>query len=259
MAKTIAVTGKGGVGKTTIAALIIRYLKQHAAGPVLAIDADPDSNLGTVLGVDVPETLGDVRELTLAEIRKLPPGMDKAAYIEAGLHETIVETEGVDFLAMGRPEGPGCYCYVNNLLRGIMDKVMRNYEFVVIDSAAGLEHMSRRVIRDIDALIVVTDASRRGIRTAERIRELASSLSLNVRRLYLVLNKVRDESRAELERVASELSLDILGCVPFDEHIAMLDLLGKPMENMEDGSVAFRQVREMAEKLNLTGKRSTTA
>ncbi|MHC1570383.1 MAG: ATP-binding protein [Methermicoccaceae archaeon] len=259
MTYTIAITGKGGTGKTAIAAMLIKYLAERDAGVVLAVDADPDANLAEVLGVEVENTLGNIREFMLEEVGNLPPDTNKQSLFQAKLYEVIEEFKGYDLLVMGRPDGPGCYCYVNNLLRGIMDKVMRNYEFVVIDSAAGLEHMSRRVIRDIDALIVVTDASRRGIRTAERIRELASSLSLNVRRLYLVLNKVRDESRAELERVASELSLDILGCVPFDEHIAMLDLLGKPMENMEDGSVAFRQVREMAEKLNLTGKRSTTA
>ena len=248
MTYTIAITGKGGTGKTAIAAMLIKHLVERDAGVVLAVDADADTNLAEVLGIEVEKTVGDMRELMLENISNLPPDTNKQSLFQSKLYEVIEEFKGYDLLVMGRPDGPGCYCYVNNLLRGIMDKAIRNYEFVVIDTAAGLEHMSRRTIRDIDALIVVTDGSRRGIGTAERIRELTSSLNLNVKHLYLVLNKVREETRAELERVASELSLDILGAVPFDEHIAELDLLGKPLEDM-DGSIAFERVKDMVEKL----------
>lgn len=252
MTYTIAITGKGGTGKTAIAAMLIRHLVEADAGVVLAVDADPDANLADVLGVRVERTVGDMRELMLESVNDLPPDTNKESMFQAKIYEVIEEFKGYDLLVMGRPDGPGCYCYVNNLLRGIMDKVMRNYDVVVIDTAAGLEHLSRRLIRDIDALLVVTDASRRGIRTAERIRELASSLHLNVRNLYLVLNKVRDESRTELEKVARELSLEVVGSVPYDERISMMDLLDEPVGSMEDGSAALDEVREIAKRLLAT-------
>ncbi|HIH69953.1 AAA family ATPase [Methermicoccus shengliensis] len=252
MTYTIAITGKGGTGKTAIAAMLIRHLVESEVGVVLAVDADPDANLADVLGVRVERTVGDMRELMLESVNDLPPDINKESMFQAKIYEVIEEFKGYDLLVMGRPDGPGCYCYVNNLLRGIMDKVMRNYDVVVIDTAAGLEHLSRRLIRNIDVLLVITDASRRGIRTAERIRELASSLNLNVKKLYLVLNKVRDESRTELEKVARELSLEVVGSVPYDEHIAMLDLLDEPVGSMENGSAALEQVREIAKRLLAT-------
>ena len=134
MAKIIAVTGKGGTGKTVVAALIIKYLKQHASGPLLAIDADPDRNLSTVLGVAVEQTIGDLREETLEKIKSIPAGMSKSDYIEAGLHQIIVETEKVDFVTMGRAEGPGCYCFINSLLRKFSDGLQESYEWVVMDN-----------------------------------------------------------------------------------------------------------------------------
>jgi len=252
MTYTIAITGKGGTGKTAIAAMLIRHLVEAEVGVVLAVDADPDANLADVLGVRVERTVGDMREFMLENVSELPPDTNKESVFQAKIYGVIEEFKGYDLLVMGRPDGPGCYCYVNNLLRGIMDKVMRNYDVVVIDTAAGLEHLSRRLIRNIDVLLVITDASRRGIRTAERIRELAASLNLNVKKLYLVLNKVRDESRTELEKVARELSLEVVGSVPYDEHIAMLDLLDEPVGSMENGSAALDEVRKIAKRLLAT-------
>ncbi len=248
MAKTIAVTGKGGVGKTTIAALIIRHLKRHASGPVLAIDADPDSNLGTMLGVDIPETLGDVRESTLAEIRKLPAGMDKAAYIEAGLHETIVETETVDFLAMGRSEGPGCYCYVNNLLRGFSDKLLPSYQWMVMDSEAGMEHLSRRTASSLDYLIVVVNRSPLSIDCARRIDAVVTSVHNEVRQKCVLINGVPDEkAHAVLEKM-NGLDMEYLGCIPHDEALEEMIFAGRSLYELGD-SVATLRMNAVMEKL----------
>ncbi|HID11122.1 MAG TPA: carbon monoxide dehydrogenase, partial [Candidatus Latescibacteria bacterium] len=140
----VAVSGKGGTGKTTIAALLVRKL-MRMDGPVLAVDADPNSNLGEQLGMEVGETIGDIREEVLEE--ELPPGMTKDRYLELRIQETLTEGEGVDLLTMGRPEGPGCYCYVNHLLRGFLDRLSKNYRHIVVDNEAGMEHLSRRTTR----------------------------------------------------------------------------------------------------------------
>ena len=176
MAKIIAVTGKGGTGKTVITALIIKWLKENASGPILALDADPDANLGTVLGIRADKTIGDMREDTLKEIKNLPAGMSKSAYIEAGLHQIVVENEKVDLITMGRPEGPGCYCYLNNLLREFADKMQASYEWVVMDNEAGLEHLSRRTASKIHSLLVVVNENPLSIDCAERIEKLVREL-----------------------------------------------------------------------------------
>lgn len=176
MARIIAVTGKGGTGKTTIAALIIRHLKKHANGPILALDADPDANLSTLLGISVEKTIGDLREETLKEIKNFPAGMSKHNYIEAGLHQLIVETEKMDIITMGRSEGPGCYCYINSLLRKFADDLQTAYEWVVMDNEAGLEHLSRRTASHVDHLLVVVNDNPLAIDCARRIDDLISGL-----------------------------------------------------------------------------------
>ncbi|MHB9090935.1 MAG: ATP-binding protein, partial [Chloroflexota bacterium] len=159
MTITIAVAGKGGTGKTTLAALLIRYLRENQVGSVLAIDADPSSNLNQALGMSVEHSVGDIREEMLEKVGKnaMEPGMAKADYLEYRIQESLVEGSGVDLLAMGRPEGPGCYCAANNMLRVSVDRLAKNYDFVVIDNEAGLEHLSRRTTRDVDVLLVVSD------------------------------------------------------------------------------------------------------
>ena len=250
MARTIAVTGKGGVGKTVVAALIISYLRQHASGAVLAIDADPDANLGTVLGVPIPKTLGDVREDTLNEIKRMPAGMSKAAYIETGLHETIVETPKVDFLAMGRSEGPGCYCYVNNLLRKFADDLLPSYEWMVMDSEAGLEHLSRRTASRLDHLIVVVNRSPLSVDCARRIGAVIASVKNEVRRKWFLINDVPAERVEAVREKASDLDMEYLGYIPRDEAIEETTLKGESLYELGD-SIATAKVKEFMEKLGV--------
>ena len=240
MAKTIAVTGKGGVGKTTITALIIRHLRDRAAGAILAIDADPDCNLATVLGVHVDHTLGDVREETLEAVRKLPLGMDKASYIQAGLHETLVETRKVDFLVMGRPEGPGCYCYVNNLLRKFADDLLPSYEWVVMDSEAGMEHLSRRTASRLDHLVVVVNGNPLSIDCARRIGGVIASVKNDVRNKYLLINGVPEERIESVRRRAGELEMTYLGCIPHDEAVEEKVLTGRSLYELGDTEATLR-------------------
>jgi len=216
MAKTIVVAGKGGAGKTTAAALIVRCLREHAAGPVLALDADPDANLATVLGVDVEKTIGDLREETLAGVRDLPPGMSKINYIEAGLHEIVVESDKVDLITMGRGEGPACYCYVNNLLRKFAGQLSDSYEYVVMDTEAGLEHLSRRVAPNIDALIVVVNENPLTTDCARRIVETLPGIKASVGAAYLLLNRVRPQRIETVRQLVADLDINYLGCVPDD-------------------------------------------
>lgn len=248
MAKTIAVTGKGGVGKTVVAALIISYLKKHASGPVLAIDADPDANLGTVLRVPIDRTLGDVREETLKEIKKLPLGMDKAAYIEAGLHETLVETEKVDFLVMGRSEGPGCYCYINNLLRKFADDLLPSYDWMVMDSEAGMEHLSRRTATGLNHLIAVVNENPLSIDCARRIDAVISSVHNEVRNKHFLVNGVPDDRVEAVREKASGLDMTYLGHVPYDEAIGEAIRNGGSLYDVGD-TPAVLSISQVMEKL----------
>jgi CO dehydrogenase maturation factor len=249
--KVIAITGKGGTGKTAVAALLIRYLSKKGKF-TLAVDADADTNLPETLGCENVKTIGDAKEFLQAEITKPRPDnpdMNKESILKSKVYEIIEEMPGYDLLVMGRPEGSGCYCYVNNLLRGIMDKLIVNYDVVVIDAEAGLEHFSRKIIRDIDDLIVVTDASRRGFRTAERIRELVSELDSNVGRIHVIANKVTDANREELIKLAGDLKLSLIGTIPLDPKIEEMDIKGIPLFEIPDDSVAAVEIEKIVQKL----------
>ena len=217
MARTIAITGKGGVGKTTVAALIVRYLAEHAAGAILALDADPDCNLAALLGIEVESTIGDLREDILKRIKDFSPGMSKQQYVEAGLHQIIAETPKVDLITMGRGEGPGCYCFINNLLRKFADDLLPSYEWMVMDNEAGLEHLSRRTASSVDHLIVVVNENPLAIGCARRIDELLSGLGRNVRHKYFLLNAVREDRVAAVVEKMSGSSLEYLGAIGRDD------------------------------------------
>jgi len=218
MAKIIAVTGKGGTGKTLVSALIVRHLKKHTPGPILALDADPDANLATVLAIPVDQTVGDLREETAKEIKDLPLGMSKSHYIEAGLHQVVVETEKVDLITMGRTEGPGCYCYVNNLLRDFSDKLQASYRWIVIDNEAGLEHLSRRTAARIDHLVAIVNDNPLSLDCARRIEEVTNDLKHGVGHKWVLINNVNGRERIDRvkERVDG-LGMDLLGVLPYDE------------------------------------------
>jgi CO dehydrogenase maturation factor len=219
MAKVLAMTGKGGVGKTTLTALMIRALKEHATGPILAIDADPDANLACVLGSEVETSIGNLREATLKEMKNFPAGMDKQAYIEANLHEVVAETDKVDFLTMGRSEGPGCYCYINSLLRKFSDVLQESYDWVVMDNEAGLEHLSRRTASKVDHLVTVINNTPLSIDCARRIEDLLAGITNEVKNKHYIINGV-DDSRVDIikERCA-DLDMKFLGHVPLDAEL----------------------------------------
>lgn len=245
MGRVIAITGKGGTGKTAVAALLVRYLiKSGRKYRVLVIDADPDSNLADALGVEVTKTVGDMREFMQEARYTTPPDTDKERLFEAKIFEILVEERGYDLLVMGKPEGSGCYCFVNNLLRGIMDRLIDQYDITIIDTAAGLEHFSRKVIPDLDSLIVVTDSSRRGLTTGERIRELASELGMKYNNLYVIANKVTEGNKEKIIENARSVSLNVIGTIPYDERLANFDLVGDPLINLPDDAPSVKEIEE---------------
>lgn len=248
--KVVAITGKGGTGKTAVAALLMRSLV-HKDLTILAIDADPDTNLPEVLGDTVEETVGDQREFLLVEKDKLPPDTDKERMLESRIYSVLAERLRYDLLVMGRPEGKGCYCYANNLLRGIMDRIIKNYDLTIIDTAAGLEHLSRGIIRDVNELIVVTDGSKRGLHTAQRIREMVGELGLNIKRMHVILNKVTPQNREQLQDYARQLKLDVAGMIPYDETLARFDLEGEPLIELPSNSPAVSEMENIITNLGL--------
>jgi CO dehydrogenase maturation factor len=248
--KIIAITGKGGTGKTAITTLLMRHLTK-SENVVLAIDADPDTNLPETLGCEADRTIGDIKEYMMNERDNMPPDINKESIFESKIYETLNELPDYDLLVMGRPEGSGCYCYVNNLLRGIMDRLTENYDVVIMDMEAGLEHFSRKTIRNIDDLLVVTDGSRRGMRTAERISELVHELETDVRNIHVVANKVTEDNKEQIQKTANELGLKLIGLVPTDESIAERDLAGEALYDLPEDSKAVIEVERIAVKLGL--------
>jgi len=247
----VAVTGKGGTGKTIIAALLTHFISQKT-NSVLAVDADPDSNLPEALGVTelVRKTLGDVREVFQVSRDEMGT-MNKEQWLEGKIYgEAICECDNYDLLVMGRPEGEGCYCYANSLLRGVLRKLMRHYDYIIIDCEAGLEHFSRKTIEKADYIIVVTDMSKKGLSTAKRIKELSGELKLNFKDIFLIGNKVTSkEAEEQIRKFAEENGLKLLDVLPYDEKIAELDLKGEPVINLPEDSEYYRKVKNIAEKL----------
>jgi CO dehydrogenase maturation factor len=253
LGKIIAITGKGGTGKTAITAMLIRHLVKDAIRKysILAIDADPDANLADALGVQISKTIGDMREFMQVARYTTPPDTDKQALFESKLFEILMEEEGYDLLVMGKSEGSGCYCFVNNLLRGIMDKTVNNYDLIIIDTPAGLEHFSRKTIPDLDVLIVVTDESRRGLTTGERIRDLAKEIELKYKDLYVVVNKVTPDRKDTVLEMASSLGLKVIGTIPYDERLAKFDLVGDPLMDLPDDTPAVKEMKQVVNGIGL--------
>jgi CO dehydrogenase maturation factor len=229
LGKSIAVAGKGGTGKTTVTALIIRYLAKNGMGPILAVDADPDANLGALLGVDPGTSVGELREEVLEKFKNFPAGMSRAAYVEAGLHGILAESDGFDLLTMGRGEGPGCYCYLNSLIRKFSDDLAPSYAWVVIDNEAGLEHLSRRTSGNIDALLIVVNDNPVSLQTAVKVKRITEEIRNEFRARYLVTNMVGESRLPLLLERAKGLGLPHLCDFPHNGQIA--DLI------METGSL----------------------
>lgn len=225
MTYSIALAGKGGTGKTTMAGWLIKYLVEKGKTPVLAVDADANANLNEVLGLDVDTTLGQARE----EMKKgVATGMTKDVFMEMKLQEAIVESSGFDLIVMGRPEGAGCYCAANTLLTQYLEKLIDNYRFIVMDNEAGMEHLSRLTTNDIEILLVVSDATRRGLQAAFRIVELADTLSLNIDRKVVVVNRAKVAETDAIEQAVSGYDMEYLGMVPEDADVQKFDLEGRP-------------------------------
>ena len=222
----------------------------HAKGkePILAVDADPNTNLPEGLGLEVKETVGKMLASFMDEKLDFPQGMSKETYIEYRLNELLVESKGIDLLVMGRGEGSGCYCYPNVILRKYIDLLTKNYPYVVLDNEAGMEHVSRRLSDHIDLMLVVSDYSLKGVRAAGRIRELTKELKLEVDTQYLILNRAPDELNAGIRKEIERQGVDLLGVIPVDEKVFNYDLEGTPIMNLPDESTAVKAVSDIMEK-----------
>ncbi len=241
---SFAIVGKGGVGKTTIAAFTLRYLLENGIKPLLAVDADPSACLAAALGVEVGETIGGIREDTRSAVNKLPPGISKSEFLGLKIQEAITEANGFDFLAMGRPEGPGCYCFVNNVLRDHLDRLTQHYRATVIDCEAGLEHLSRRTTLGVNTMICVADPTIKALEALRTVLEIAAQLNAKVKRKLLIINRVPDHAQEQVRKVV-EQKLDLTafeahGFIPEDPAIFAAELTGSNLLAMNSNTSAYQ-------------------
>ncbi len=247
---SIAMAGKGGVGKTTLAALIVDWLVAQGQTPVLAVDADSNANLNEALGVSYTATVGGIRESARSEIPG-KQGMAKQEFLDLRVQEALVEHTGFDLVVMGRPEGQGCYCFANSVLRGVLDRLSKQYKHIVVDSEAGLEHISRRTLLSLDYLLIVSDASVRGVRTAKRVSDLADEVSLGAARRGLIINRVPDgELTPALEAEVEATGLPLLGVIPFDASVAAMDAGGMNIQDIPSDAPVRRIIHNLLEDLS---------
>jgi len=245
----IAVAGKGGSGKTSVASLVIHYLKKRGKGPILAIDADPNANLGESLGLEVGKTVGLILDDFQKNKINIPPGMTKEAYLDYKLNEVIVERKGLDLVTMGKGEGPECYCYPNLILRKFADTLAENYAYTVMDNEAGMEHLSRRTTQNVDALLLVSNHSVKGVRTISRIKELVSSLKLVVKRQLAIINMVPDKLDPIVKEEMDRLGIELTAVIPEDEEVYQYDLEMKPLLDLPDTSKAVKAVEGLMDEI----------
>jgi CO dehydrogenase maturation factor len=245
----IAVAGKGGSGKTSLASLVIRYLMKKGAGPILAVDADPNANLGESLGLDIGQTVGSLIASFNEEKINIPPGMTKEAYLDVKMNSTIVESKGIDLVTMGRGEGPECYCYPNTILRKFADTLSGNYPYMVMDNEAGMEHLSRRTTQNIDALLLVSDHTVKGVRTIARIIELVAELQLVVKRQSVIINQVPDGLDPMVVEELKRLGIKPTATIPLDEELVDYDIQMKPLLTLPDSSRAVKAIGDLMTNL----------
>ncbi len=265
MAVTIALAGKGGVGKTTIAALIVKVLAQTGDGAILAIDADPSSNLNMALGLELEWTVGDIREDLLSQVKSsltaggaamgaLPGGVSKRDYLDYHVRSSLAEGDAYDLIAMGRSEGQGCYCAVNHNLREVIDAISKNYRYVVIDNEAGMEHLSRRTTRDVDYLLVVSDPGQRGLAAAERIAAFRNEMDIRINNTGLVLNRVHGEVPPAIRQRIQTWDFPLLGVIPADEELAEAEIDGRPVVDLKEDSPVYRAVAQMMSSIGIPSR-----
>jgi CO dehydrogenase maturation factor len=244
----LAMTGKGGVGKTTLSALTLNWLSQNGGSPVLAVDADSNANLNEALGIGYHATVGGIRESARKEAAALK-GVSKQEFLDLRVNEALVEEKGYDLIVMGRPEGQGCYCFANNVLRDVLDKLARNYRNIVIDSEAGLEHISRRTLLSVDYLLIVSDCTVRGVRTAARISALADEVALPAKQRGLIVNRVPGVLPVPVAEAAEATGLPLLACIPLDMDVAALDGDGIPVSTIPPGAPARIAMNQLLDTL----------
>lgn len=256
MAHVIAVAGKGGVGKTTLCGLLIQYLGEQGKGPILAVDADANSNLNEVLGVEIDSTLGDIREeIARSEMEKvnpIPAGVSKADYAEFKFANALIEEDDYDMLVMGRTQGKGCYCYVNGLLQAQLQKLQNHYPYIVVDNEAGMEHISRGVLPGMETAILVSDCSRRGVQAAARIAELIKECNMKPKTVGLIINRapggvLNEGTKEEIEKQG----MTLLGVVPHDDQVYEYDCDGKPTISLPENSPVKKALKEIVDRLEL--------
>ncbi|MCX6082953.1 MAG: AAA family ATPase [Chloroflexi bacterium] len=260
MTTTIALAGKGGVGKTTVAGMVIKYLAQNQTGSILAIDADPSSNLNMVLGLELDFTVGEIREDMLHQVKEsllqggaamggLPGGISKREYLEYHVRSSLAEGARFDLIAMGRGEGQGCYCAVNHNLREVIDGMSKHYAYVVIDNEAGMEHLSRRTTRDVQHLLIISDPSQRGLVAAQRIADMSKELDVRIEKSYLIINRLQGKLMAEAGSFVEKLGIPLLGTIAADDELAAFDYSGRPLVELSDASPVYQAVSEMLRKI----------
>lgn len=256
MAHVIAIAGKGGVGKTTLTGLIIQHMAKQGKRPILAVDADANSNLNEVLGMEVEATLGEIREeVARAEMAKdnpIPTGMTKADYMEFKFDDAMIENDDYDLLVMGRTQGKGCYCFVNGLLQAQLAKLEKNYPYIIVDNEAGMEHISRGVLPNMQTTILVSDCSRRGVQAVGRIAELIKECGMRPKQVGLIINRapggvLNAGTKEEIEKQG----LTLLGVVPQDESVYDFDCDGTPIVELPEDSPVKQAVREIVDRLEL--------
>ena len=247
MSYSIALAGKGGTGKTTMAGMLIKYLLKKNKTPILAVDADCNTNLNEVLGVEITGTLGNARE----EMKKgdVPSGMTKDVFMEMKLEEAVVEAEGFDLIVMGQPEGAGCYCAANTLLTNYLERLSGNYPYIVMDNEAGMEHISRLTTNNVNILLIVSDSSRRGLQAAVRIDELARCLKIVVDKSYVVINQAREAPSQQAMEMIKKANLELIGTVPEDDLIYDYDFNGRPTIEMPEDSKSVKAAFEIFDKI----------
>ena len=250
MTVTIAVAGKGGTGKTTFSALLIRYLVDKNKGSIMALDADANANLNEALGLDVDVMISDILAET-KDPKSVPAGMTKDMFIDYKMAHAVIETKTVDLLVMGNPQGPGCYCYPNDLLKKHLESLSQNYDYLVADNEAGLEHISRRTIPNVDYLFVISDASARGIRSAGRVKQLVDSLNSPVKNIFLIVTKVPEDGIEALTPEIEKTGLQLIGTIPMDPNVTQYDIEAKPLFDLPEDSVAVKAVEEILSQVKL--------
>ena len=256
----LGTSGKGGTGKTTFTALLLKVLREsgkYNENGILVIDADPDTNLPDVLGYDVArsDTIGGIADVLKKNISKgvLSPTIDKKKLLEGEIFEKIIEADdySFDLLVMGRHEGEGCYCFINSILTGIMDNLVKGYDLILIDLEAGLEHLSRRSSSDIDRMFIITGPSKMGLETAKRIRELSDEVVIDFEKIYLIGNKFTDKMEKKLEKYANEIKVDAWTTIPYDEEIADFNFRGESLFNLNPNSISLKAVYDFSKRIGL--------